>query len=721
MRLTEPRSSYKQPRLNSPRADWMTYLLLATAILLTVAAVFIGADLWMRSPYSGSIVQALGMMDPPVVASTQLEAGESPTAQATTVAPLVGQPSVEPGVPAPNTPPPCVPPNDWGLHIVQKGNTLQTVADRYGAEVELLMRVNCLNTETIFVDQRLYVPGGLAFPMLATPSEGWPVTPNSASERLADAVPSPSDPPAIPTSTPAKTRTGAPTALARSGFAATPEPGGSPVGPAVAPGETSNPASSTPSSGPTATHRLEETQSPPESPVPPDPMAATDPTTPTSSVPSPTNTPASTTAPAGITVSGPEAGLPDAPLPPSVGSAPANEYQPAPLAPTTEVSVQAPEVPTPAATATPKSAFRVNIPNRYLNIVLLGSDKRPSSGAWRTDTMIIASIDVETNVVRLLSIPRDLWVYIPGHGYNRVNTAELWGELAKKGTGTERVKQTIHHNLGIPIHYYARVDFKGFMKIVDTVGGLDIDVACPLPDIELKPGLHRMDGKQALRFARSRKSTSDYDRGRRQRKVLLALWDQALTMDVIPRLPGLWVTMSDAFDTDLPLDQVLNLAYVGVQLKPQHILSTAINRNHVKGWRTPQGASVLLPREEKIRTLLEDFYAPKGKAELDGVDKVGVQVLNGTSRGQAAVLAASALRWDGFDVVGTGHADSQDHTLTQIIIHSGDLGAGEEIARRLEVPLGSIRDLSGIEDKPQPPALVDIQVILGKDYDPCKR
>jgi LCP family protein required for cell wall assembly len=413
----------------------------------------------------------------------------------------------------------------------------------------------------------------------------------------------------------------------------------------------------------------------------------------------------------------PDAGIPDAPLPAFDGPVAASVVQSAPTA----SSIDVPKVAAPAATPTPKSAFQVNIPNRYLNVVLLGSDKRPSSGAWRTDTMIIASLDVETNVVRLLSIPRDLWVYIPGHGFNRINTAELWGELARKGSGTERVKQTIHHNLGIPIHYYARVDFEGFMEIVDAVGGLDIDVACPLPDIQLKPGLHHMDGKQTLRFARSRKSTSDYDRGRRQRKVLLALWDQALTMDMIPRLPGLWRSMSHAFETDLPFDQVLNLAYVGVQLKPQHILSTAINRQHIKGWRTPGGASVLLPREDRIRTLLENFYAPKDPAELDALDKVSVQVLNGTSRNQAATLAAYALRWEGFNVVETGRADNQDNTYTQIIVRNGDLGAGAEIARQLEVSPAGIQDLTGTESALEPPPVADIQVILGEDYDPCKR
>jgi LCP family protein required for cell wall assembly len=335
--------------------------------------------------------------------------------------------------------------------------------------------------------------------------------------------------------------------------------------------------------------------------------------------------------------------------------------------------------------------------------------------------MIIASLDVETNVVRLLSIPRDLWVFIPGHGYDRINTAELWGELARKGTGVERVKQTIHHNLGIPIHYYVRVDFEGFIKIVDTLGGLEVDVACPLPDIELQPGIHHMDGKEALRFARSRKSTSDYDRGRRQRKLLMALWDQALTVDMIPKIPRLWVSLSDAFETDLPLDQVLNLAYVGVQVKPQHILGKAIDRQQVKGWRTPQGASVLLPREDKIRTLLEAFYEPVELPDLNGLDKVRVQVLNGTSRSQAAALAASALRWLGFEASAGGFTESQNHVRTEILIYDADLVSAEKIVQELEVPPDGIRDLSDSVGRAEAPQDVDIQVILGQDYDPCKR
>jgi LCP family protein required for cell wall assembly len=351
----------------------------------------------------------------------------------------------------------------------------------------------------------------------------------------------------------------------------------------------------------------------------------------------------------------------------------------------------------------------------------LGSDKRPKSGAWRTDSMIIVSVDTQQNVVRLLSIPRDLWVYIPGHGHNRVNTADLWGELSKKGTGPDRVKQTIYHNLGIPIHYYVRVDFQGFMKIINTVGGVDVDVECPLPDINLSAGIHHMNGREALRYARSRKSTNDFDRGRRQRKVLTALWEQTLSLDLIPKLPTLWHTMADTFETDLPLDQVINLAYVGVQLKPQRILSKAIGPKQVQSWVTPQGAAVLLPREDRIRTLLENFYAVKNSDSLDKTEKVRVRVLNGWQRRQAEKLAASDLRWEGFKVVETGLADRQDYAQTSILVFSGNLAAGQKTARALNVPLAAVQDLTGVEEQPDPAKPVDVQVILGRDYDPCQR
>jgi LCP family protein required for cell wall assembly len=334
--------------------------------------------------------------------------------------------------------------------------------------------------------------------------------------------------------------------------------------------------------------------------------------------------------------------------------------------------------------------------------------------------MIIVSVDMQSNIVRLLSIPRDLWVYIPGHGYNRINTADLWGELAKKGGGPERVKQTIQHNLGIPIHYYVRIDFQGFINIVNTVGGIDVDVDCPLPDISLSAGMHHMNGRQSLRYARSRKSTNDFDRGRRQRKVLMALWDQALTLDIIPKLPQLWRSMADSFQTDLSLDQVINLAYVGAQLRPQRIISRAIGPSLVQGWVTPQGAQVLLPREDRMRNMLENFYAPLDPSRLDISNKVQVRVLNGSQRREAEQLAAAALRWEGYKVAGTGVADRRDYAQTSILVYTGKVTEAQALAQYLQVPVSAVQDVTGSQSPPGGQA-VDILVILGRNYNPCQR
>ena len=559
--------------------DRLTPVLIWTAFFLIAGLASIVTDLWLRPISDGPVAEALAPA-PSVTTSPELSlltATPSAEAPAPAVSTTAGSTSPTPltiatASPTPLPPPACVPPDDWGIHVVQAGNTLYSLANRYGTYVDILMRVNCLNTHTIFIGQRLYVPGSAA----------------------------------------------------------------SPTGPA---------------------------------------SQATDPLSPTR-MPQP-----------GATTS-----------------------------PSTAMSAAA----TPLPTLTPLAEFPLNIPDHYLNIVLLGSDRRPQSGAWRTDSMIVVSVDSANNIVRLLSIPRDLWVYIPGHGYNRINTADLWGEMAQPGTGPEWVKQTIHRNLGIPIHYYVRLDFQGFIKIINLVGGIDVDVDCPLSDIDLSAGVHHMTGEQALRYARSRKSTNDFDRARRQRKVLMALWDQSLTLNIVPQLSELWWTMANAFQTDLSLEQVINLAYVGVQLEPQRILSRAIGPQQVQSWVTPQGAAVLLPRHQEIRAMLEDFYAPVDITQLDAVHKLRVRVLNGSQRRDAEQLAASALRWAGFNIASTGLAESQDYAQTQIVVYTGEMAAAEQVARELKVS-SPIQDLTGLQEQPAPADPVDIQVILGLDYNPCQR
>lgn len=369
--------------------------------------------------------------------------------------------------------------------------------------------------------------------------------------------------------------------------------------------------------------------------------------------------------------------------------------------------------------------FYFDLPAGYLHIALLGADLRPHKRnvTWRTDAIIIATIDPERKTVRLLHVPRDLWVDIPGHGFDRINSADLWGEIQQKGNGPETAKQTIYHNLGIPVHYYVKVGFQGFVDIIDTLGGVDIDVACALlePDLQLEPGMHHLDGQMALDYVHSREFSNDYDRGRRQRKMLTALWEQKVTPDIIPKLPKLWVQFSDSYETDIPLDQAISLASLGAQIDFQDIDTLSIGREQTKDWTTPEGAMVLLPRPAKLRALLEDFYAVKAEPSGPKAPKVRVQVLNGSRRYQAEELAAAELKRAGFKIVGKGDASEHNLARTQIIVRRGDVALGEKIARKLGISAPDIQDETNVPDPPNPLDRVDIKVILGKGYDPCQR
>jgi LCP family protein required for cell wall assembly len=580
MKLTDIKEVARDMGSQGSGPDRTTLLLIALAVILAAVSAAIGADILFEPASRSEVAQGDQSLQPP-----------SPS----TPSPV----STAAATPIASTPPPCVAPHDWGIHIVQGGNTLYALAQHYGTNVKTLKRVNCLDSSTILVDQRLYVPGPLALPTPAT-------------------------------ATPAA-------ALAA---AATPQPVASATLTAEAVADTPDSSAQT----------LAEIITP--------------------------------------------------------------------------VSI-------PAAVDMPASAFRVNIPDRYLNIILLGSDLRPEedmgpvasrkTNFWRTDAIIIVSLDVKDNTVRLLHIPRDLWVYIPDQGYDRINSAELWGELAEEGSGPDLVKQTVYYNLGIPIHYYIRMDFAGFINIVNTLGGVDIDVACPLPELNLDAGMHHLDGAHALKYVESRETASDFDRGRRQREMLMALWDQALTPDIIPKLPQLWVTMGDNFKTDLPLDQVINLAYLALQLNARRISMKGIDHKLVEDWTTPAGAMVLRPREDELRAMLEDFYAPADMTSTENVEKVRVQVLNGWQGHETEKLAVAALRRKGIKIVDTGQASRRDNAQTQIIVRRGDMATGEWIAEQLQVPLSALQDETAIPDPPNPSNQVDIRVILGADYDPCQR
>ena len=264
------------------------------------------------------------------------------------------------------------------------------------------------------------------------------------------------------------------------------------------------------------------------------------------------------------------------------------------------------------------------------NLLLLGIDRRDGTGwAYRTDTIIVVTVDPETGAAGMLSIPRDLQIPIPGHGEDRINTANVYGYRQDNADGGPALlRQTIEANLGIPIDGYLMVDFQTFERIVDTLGGIDVQVPNSLHDtrypdprpgdpsafktIHYDPGWQHMDGKRALEYARSRMSTTDFDRARRQQLVLIAIRERSLSLSAVPRWPALAKTVLDGIKTDMGLGEMLELALLGVRIDPSNLKRVVLEPPLVAGHRRADGAAVQLPNWALINPVLEELFGPGG-------------------------------------------------------------------------------------------------------------
>lgn len=285
---------------------------------------------------------------------------------------------------------------------------------------------------------------------------------------------------------------------------------------------------------------------------------------------------------------------------------------------------------TPAPQAPRFEASQLDVPEwsskERVNIILLGTDRRDNEpDVTRTDTLLIVSIDPVTKSAGVLSLPRDLWVNIPGYGFERVNTAFEIGEFQKKGGGPALLRKTIEGLLGVPIHHYALVGFTGFRKVVDQLGGVVVDVERPFRDDEFpqgnygtrriifQTGLQVLDGETALWFVRSRHADSDFGRNRRQRQFLLAVRQQALQLNMITKAPAMLSSIMESVRTDLRTTEILSLARVAKDVETSRLVSRAIDESMVNPWMTPGGAAVLLPEPAAIRQVVQEVFGTPGK------------------------------------------------------------------------------------------------------------
>ena len=313
----------------------------------------------------------------------------------------------------------------------------------------------------------------------------------------------------------------------------------------------------------------------------------------------------------------------------------------------------------------------------------------------------------------------------------RINTAYQSGESGGyPGGGTGLLKDTILQNFGIRIDHTAMVEFDGFRRIVDTLGGIDIPVSCPYTDWRLispeldendennwwlytvGPGQIHMDGDLALWYARSRSKSSDFDRGRRQQEVIRTLFQKALQSGTFGKIPQLYNDFSSTVITDMSLGDMLSLAPYAVNFTNANIRSYYIRPPYVLPWTTPGGAAVLLPQQDELNQLLIEATTLSTFASARETFTIDVQ--NGSHFDTMESLAASRLNYAGYKTT-TSAADNREYANSVLV----DYTTGQDANQRQTIinVLGIYS--ANVLSIPDPNSTTQYRVIIGSDYQAC--
>jgi LCP family protein required for cell wall assembly len=334
-----------------------------------------------------------------------------------------------------------------------------------------------------------------------------------------------------------------------------------------------------------------------------------------------------------------------------------------------------------------------------INILLLGMGGEGHDGAYLTDTIILASIKPDGEIA-MLSIPRDLLVSIPGYGWRKINEANAFAELKEPGSGGEFASQIISQTFGVPIDYYVRIDFDGFKKLIDDLGGLGIyvensftDYSYPTPNfkyqtVSFEKGWQVMDGETALEFVRSRHGTngesSDFARSRRQQKVLLALKEKILSLSTLINPQKIYKIISsykENVKTNFEIWEVTRLAKLAKDVKNQEIIHKVLDDSPGSPLYAANvnGAYVLEPRAgdfSELQYIAKNIFDLKDQAPLpEAKIPSKIEIQNGTKKTGLAANTTQTLEKLGYEIVKFGNAPKQDYEKTIIY----DLTQGKKL------------------------------------------
>lgn len=330
-----------------------------------------------------------------------------------------------------------------------------------------------------------------------------------------------------------------------------------------------------------------------------------------------------------------------------------------------------------------------------VNFLLTGIGGAEHDGATLTDTMVVLSIKPKTGEVAMISLPRDLVVPIPGYGFRKINSVNALAEANEKNSGPEFTRHFLQNLLAIKIPYYVQIDFDGFKKLIDRLGGLTImvdksfaDSYYPTDDYLIKEisfltGVQKMDGNRVLQYVRSRHGNngegSDFARSRRQQKVITALKSQILNTNLLlnpEQIRAIFTILNDHVATNLEIGQIINLAKTNQTVQWGNLYSYVLDDRPTSPLyvSTETGSYMLLPKKgdySDLRFIAKNLFSEEKLNSFFETSLAKVEVQNGTTVVGFAGTKAIDLQAAGFEIVRVANAKTNDFTDTFIYDVSG--------------------------------------------------
>jgi LCP family protein required for cell wall assembly len=373
-----------------------------------------------------------------------------------------------------------------------------------------------------------------------------------------------------------------------------------------------------------------------------------------------------------------------------------------------------------------------------VTFLLLGLDYRDweKKEIPRSDTMILLTIDPVTKTGGMLSIPRDLWVNVPNYGFRKINEAYFLGEANHyPGGGPQLATETVEQLIGVPINYYAQIDFSAFIKFIDTLGGV---VIYPTQDVEVQDwgseyqqvlkagGYYTLGGGLALSYARNRYAGNqgDVDRAARQQQVIEAVRNRILKYESMPTLianaPKIYQELSSGIRTNINnFQEIFQLGLLALQINTANIKKGVIDYNMMIAAKSPENLDILIPIMDKIRTLRDNIFSTGGSAApiaspaanstlvRDEAARIAIQ--NGTTIPGLATKTSQYLRDQGMNIVQEINAN-QSTAITTIYVYNSKPYTLKFLADLMKV------QPTNIWNKFDPSVGADIAVIIGNDW-----